>query len=243
MSRGLPVSLLIHVLALTALLVLGGQVARTTPPLERAIRVRLTTPSELPALQEQPAAAPVAEPEPAPPEPQPERPRPQPELEPKQLPEKPREEPKPVEPEPVRPEPKTEQKPVEPTEDPPREVATAAAAATGDTTAMSAPQVATGADFPYAHYIDLVQRRVSTNWHPPPLNSYRGATRACVVEFVIGRGGQVTRVSLAASSGVSFFDREALAAVRASSPLPPLPARFGGQELPVSVRFTLKPGF
>jgi protein TonB len=118
-----------------------------------------------------------------------------------------------------------------------------AEAADADTAAATGARVATAVDFPFVYYVDLIERRVSRNWHPPPLDSYRGRTRACLVQFVVGRGGEITRVSLAASSGVSFFDREAVAAVKSASPLPPLPAKFGGGELPVTIRFTLKPGF
>jgi len=228
MTRSLPVSLMLHAVVMTALMVLGGQVARVTPQ-QHVMRVRMVSlPKPQPRPQREDRQETRAE---TPPKPVEESPPPAPaELEPKTLPEQPREQPRPRDPEPeVQPKRADEEPPPGPAEE--------------TTTADTGPTVATGVDFPFTYYVNLIERRVSRNWHPPPLDSYRGQIRVCEVQFVIGRGGVISRVTLAASSGVGFFDREALAAVKASSPLTPLPAKYPDRELPVAISFTLKPGF
>ena len=229
MSRGLPYALVVHVIVLTVLAIYGGHVAQPPRPSQRIFRVTLT---KQPQTRPQETAPQDQLPEQQP-EPQPQVIK-KPELPPKELPklkpQEPKPEPKEQEPEPIRtsePEPDLE----------PSDAPAMAAQATGP--AVSSTDV----DFPFAYYLNLIEGRITRNWKPKQLGFREGTSRFCVIHFVIARNGHVSRVSMSQSSGVALFDRESLRAVQDSSPLPPLPAKFSGRDLPVSMIFTLEPGF
>jgi len=229
-GRGLPFSVMLHAVVLTAVLLFGGHVSRPPLPRERIMRVRLAqlpVQKQLTAPQQvvvEPESEPVSEPPPVIEEAPPEMP-------PKELPQQPREEPQPQEnppqPPPRDPDPEPRESPAE---------TPVAAAASGP--AVSTTDV----DFPFAYYLNLIEGRITRQWQPKQLGFRAGANRACVVHFVIARSGHVSRVSIVQTSGVALFDREALRAVQAAAPLAPLPAKFAGRDLPVSMIFTLEPG-
>ncbi len=100
----------------------------------------------------------------------------------------------------------------------------------------------TGQPFPFAWYLTLVEGHVSRNWNPTQLGFGGQAERGCVVHFVIQENGAVTEATVEESSGVALYDREALRAVTAANPLPPLPRGFGARSLGVSFIFTLRAG-
>jgi TonB family protein len=225
----------------------GGHVAQPPLPREQIVRVRLAqlpVPETLTAPQ-QPAAEPaveaVAESTPQ------QRPESPPDLPPKELPAEPAQKPEPQEETPETPPRDPDSEVTEPavTESVTDPVKTPAETA-GETPPLAAPDgpaVSTGdVDFPFAYYLNLVEGRITRQWRPKQLGFREGASRSCLVHFVISRGGQVSRISIVESSGVALFDREALRAVQAASPLPPLPAKFAGRDLPVNMIFTLEPG-
>jgi TonB family protein len=78
-------------------------------------------------------------------------------------------------------------------------------------------------NFTYGYYLDRVVALISAKWKRPPVGSE-------VVEaklyFRIRADGAVTDLQLTATSGAEVFDRDALAAVTAASPLPPLPRAY-----------------
>lgn len=90
-----------------------------------------------------------------------------------------------------------------------------------------------GGDFPHTMYLDGMHRRIGRNWfrgNPPP-----GVE--AVVYFRILRDGTITESRIHKSSGNGTFDRGALSAVRASSPLNPLPFAYNGTYLGVYLTF------
>lgn len=95
-------------------------------------------------------------------------------------------------------------------------------------------------DFPFLYYLTIVRNKISSNWLPPRTYSGTGDVRSRL-HFVILRNGQVTRVVVEETSGVSFFDQSALRAVYASDPLPPLPEEFSDAELGVHFSFEFVP--
>jgi TonB family protein len=235
MTRGLPWSVLLHLVALGALAAWGGHVPQ--PPLEphRVLKVQLARmPAAAPQVSQ---AAPEPEPEPVIPEVEPTPPSPPKEavLPPKEIPEPVERTPDPparTEPDPV---------PVKPDTEP--------AAQPDETPETDAPPVASGpasvsktdVDFPFAWYLNSVEGIVARNWRPRQLGFREGSSRNCMVHFMIGRGGQISQVTLVRSSGVALFDREALRAVK-SARLQPLPAKFPHQALGVTFVFTLESG-
>ncbi|MBD3219916.1 TonB family protein [bacterium] len=242
MSRGLPISILLHILVLAALATWGG-LTPMRPIDPQVLHVRLTPLPE--TLTEPEPTTPVeAEPEPEPsdpPEVQPEpvRREPDPVLPPKEVPEEAPEtesEPEPEpEPRPLQPEPEpAEPEPTDP--DPAAEVEPSSVAETTEPLVAETDEV-----FPFDYYLRTVRNNIARKWRPKQLGFRGDLERSCVVHFVIGRGGQVTGVTLVRSSGVSLFDREALRAVK-SSRMPPLPSKFASPTLGVTFTFTLRSG-
>ena len=74
---------------------------------------------------------------------------------------------------------------------------------------------------------------ISLNWFKPA----QAVPTSPVVHFQIERDGTIADPRIVTSSGLPFVDRAALRAVIASSPLPPLPAEYGGPHLGIQVVF------
>src|SRR5262245_8892804 len=89
------------------------------------------------------------------------------------------------------------------------------------------------ADFKYPYYIERMVTIISLNWFKPAQIVQVNP----IVHFEIERDGTVTDARIVTSSGLPFVDRAALRAVIASSPLPPLPAEYGGLHLGIQVVF------
>jgi protein TonB len=89
-------------------------------------------------------------------------------------------------------------------------------------------------DFPFPHYITLIQFRIESNWEAP----FTGpGERLATVYFRIKRSGEIEDVKLEQSSGNIVFDQAAKRAVYNANPLPPLPAGSGLETLGVHFDF------
>ena len=93
------------------------------------------------------------------------------------------------------------------------------------------------ADFEFTYYLLQVRSMVGRNWGAPAGLVTKGEPVRCTVYFKIDRLGRVTDVRLEDASGVAFFDQSALRAINVTSPLPPLPAGYGGSTLGVHFGF------
>jgi periplasmic protein TonB len=83
--------------------------------------------------------------------------------------------------------------------------------------------------FPLGDYASAIIERVKTNWSiPSNLRSSQGRT---TVVFYIGKDGRYTDAHIVASSGSRSLDIAALNAVLISSPFPPLPRGFPGDQV------------
>jgi periplasmic protein TonB len=98
---------------------------------------------------------------------------------------------------------------------------------------FSGPGGAFGAQYPW--YVAAVQRRISSNWLQATIEPTLQWAPRVIVDFVILRDGTITNIQLMRSSGDSSVDASAVRAVRASSPLGPLPSGYAGSN--VSVEF------
>jgi protein TonB len=87
-------------------------------------------------------------------------------------------------------------------------------------------------------YLRLVQQKIGRGWRPTDASTRGLREVACVVSFRIGPGGQVIAPTVTTSSGLSVFDRRALASVERAAPLPAPPARFGGSGVEIDFRFS-----
>jgi TonB family protein len=102
------------------------------------------------------------------------------------------------------------------------------AASGGNALKIDAPE------FPYPHYLALLQFRIETHWAPP----FSGqGTHLATVYFKIARNGDLLEVKLEKSSGSLVFDQAAMRAVHSSNPLPPLPTGSGLETLGVHFDF------
>jgi TonB family protein len=89
------------------------------------------------------------------------------------------------------------------------------------------------ADFKYPVYIERLVLIIGLNWFKPT----QQVTTSPVVHFQILRDGTIADARIVVSSGLPFVDRAAMRAVLASSPLPPLPADYGRQDIGIQVVF------
>ncbi len=235
MIRGLPYSILVHVLVLALAIFYGNAVQRQVIKPPRSIKVRMV---QLPTQ-----ARPVQQEE-APPQPVESTPPPvqekAPELPPKALPEKKEQpKPKPVE---KKPEPPREEPPVQEQPDPAPADLPDDDPATAETPLVSGPAVAgTDVDFPFAWYLARVQGQVARNWKPKQLGFRSRSVVSCLVHFTINKNGTVSQVTLTRPSGVGVFDREALRVVQGLRALP-LPSGFSASSLGISMEFNLESG-
>jgi TonB family protein len=89
------------------------------------------------------------------------------------------------------------------------------------------------ADFNYPVYIERLALIIGLNWFKPA----QPVTANPVIHFQIERDGTIVDARVVVSSGRAFVDRAALRAVIASSPLPPLPAKYPWPHLGIQVVF------
>lgn len=89
------------------------------------------------------------------------------------------------------------------------------------------------ADFTYDYYVSRMLIAIATNWFKPS----QAGSASPVIRFRIERDGTISDPIVEKSSGLPFVDRAAMRAVLASSPLPPLPAEYGGTHLGVHLKF------
>lgn len=232
-ARGVPASILLHTIALAAMLLWGNMVGRPQVRTPSVISVRLVGSSGGGRTASQ-TVAPEPQAEPEDPAPRPDQVRP-----PKEVPHK-----------------KTENKPKETSPAPPAAGAkpkttgagsgtpagTGTGGRSGTSVGIGGPSVSgTDSDFPFAYYVQAVESRIVANWQPRQLGFGDRAMVSCSVHFVIGRGGAVSQVRLVRNSGLGVFDREAVRAVQTSR-LPPLPPQYRGGDLGVTFDFNLEPG-
>jgi TonB family protein len=92
-------------------------------------------------------------------------------------------------------------------------------------------------DFEFTYYLLQVRNRIGQSWGAPAGLVTSGQPVRCTVFFKIDRLGRITDVKLEDASGVPFFDQSAVRAVNISTPLPPLPAGYGGSTLGVHFGF------
>lgn len=85
------------------------------------------------------------------------------------------------------------------------------------------------ADFQFPFYIQQIANIIGQH--------RKDWSKSVVVHFQIERDGTITDIRIVQSSGLPFADRAAQRALYESSPLPPLPADYGGPRLGIQVIF------
>ena len=94
-----------------------------------------------------------------------------------------------------------------------------------------------GVDF--KPYLLQVLARVRRNWMSVVPDSARMGRRGLVlIQFSIDRTGGVPKLVIASTSGITAFDRAAVAGISASNPFPPLPAAYKGDQIRLQMAFS-----
>ncbi|MCU1336918.1 MAG: TonB family protein [Bryobacterales bacterium] len=94
-----------------------------------------------------------------------------------------------------------------------------------------------GVDF--KPYLLQVLASVRRNWMAIVPDSARMGRRGLVlIQFSIDRRGGVPKLVIASTSGITAFDRAAVAGISASNPFPPLPAAYKGDQIRLQMAFS-----
>jgi TonB family protein len=94
-----------------------------------------------------------------------------------------------------------------------------------------------GVDF--KPYLLQVLAKVRRNWMAIVPDSARMGRRGLVlIQFSIDRSGGIPKLVIASTSGITAFDRAAVAGISASNPFPPLPAAYKGDEIHLQMAFS-----
>ena len=94
-----------------------------------------------------------------------------------------------------------------------------------------------GVDF--KPYLLQVLAKVRRNWMAIVPDSARMGRRGLVlIQFSIDRSGGVPKLVIASTSGITAFDRAAVAGISASNPFPPLPGTYKGDQIRLQMAFS-----
>jgi TonB family protein len=94
-----------------------------------------------------------------------------------------------------------------------------------------------GVDF--KPYLLQVLAKVRRNWMAIVPDSARMGRRGLVlIQFSIDRGGGIPKLVIASTSGITAFDRAAVAGISSSGPFPPLPADYKGDQIHLQMAFS-----
>jgi len=92
----------------------------------------------------------------------------------------------------------------------------------------------------YREYMQKVRQRIHANWSYPHEARNRDLQGKLVIEFHIGKDGQLLSLELLESSGEHVLDISALKAVKLADRYPPLPEAMRRDVLPIIAIFTYR---
>ena len=75
----------------------------------------------------------------------------------------------------------------------------------------------------YVTYVGKIKQSIETEWQYPEIALRYGLQGKLALEFTIASNGQLQALRLLRSSGSSLLDEEALRAIKAAAPFPPIP--------------------
>ena len=107
---------------------------------------------------------------------------------------------------------------------------------TGNQQQQQGQGIAPGTSPEFRPYLEEIHKQISGKWQPPAVNK----DSEVVLRFTILKNGHVIDESVLQSSGDKEVDKSALAALRKSSPLPPLPLSYTRDRTTVNFNFTVR---
>jgi protein TonB len=75
----------------------------------------------------------------------------------------------------------------------------------------------------YVTYFTKIKQLIETQWQYPEIALRYGLQGRLALQFMIGANGQLEQLRLVRSSGSQVLDEEAVRAIRAAAPFPPIP--------------------
>jgi TonB family protein len=75
----------------------------------------------------------------------------------------------------------------------------------------------------YVSYFTRIKQLIESQWQYPELALRYGLQGRLALEFTIGASGRLERLRVVRSSGSQLLDEEALRAIKAAAPFPPIP--------------------
>jgi len=87
----------------------------------------------------------------------------------------------------------------------------------------------------YISYFNRIKQAIEQNWEYPELALRYGLQGRLSLEFAVDSNGQLEQLRITRSSGSQLLDDEALRAIKAAAPFPPIPTWIKGNPLSISV--------
>lgn len=92
-------------------------------------------------------------------------------------------------------------------------------------------------DYKFHSYYLALKRKIELVWEYPLQARMNGLQGRLLMRFIINRDGSLAEIKILRSSGSPYLDHEAVRAVKAASPFPPLPERMQSKTLTVTATF------
>jgi TonB family protein len=94
------------------------------------------------------------------------------------------------------------------------------------------------ASFNYPYWFQQAFNKIASNWHRTVLID---APVVCVVSFQVIKSGRVYNVKVEKSSGIPAVDETCVQAIQSSAPFPPLPDEFRDEIIGITIPFKYQP--
>ena len=99
---------------------------------------------------------------------------------------------------------------------------------------VSAPVSLNTKDPIFVSYFNKIKQSIESEWEYPELALRYGLQGKLSLEFTIAKDGQLTQLRMLRSSGSQLLDEEAIRAIKAAAPFPPIPPWIKSNPLPIS---------
>jgi TonB family protein len=99
---------------------------------------------------------------------------------------------------------------------------------------VSAPVSLNTKDPIFVSYFNKIKQSIESEWEYPELALRYGLQGKLSLEFTIAKDGQLAQLRLIRSSGSQLLDEEAIRAIKAAAPFPPIPPWIKPNPLPIS---------
>jgi protein TonB len=99
---------------------------------------------------------------------------------------------------------------------------------------VSAPVSLNTKDPIFVSYFNKIKQSIESEWEYPELALRYGLQGKLSLEFTIAKDGQLAQLRLVRSSGSQLLDEEAIRAIKAAAPFPPIPPWIKPNPLPIS---------